>query len=315
MKFSIIVPVYNLENYLEKCLKSIQNQDYENYEVIIVNDGSKDNSQKIIEKFTTIDKRFKCVTQQNKGVGVARNTGLSLIKGDYLIFVDGDDYIESQLLSKLNESLKKNPVDLLRYECNVVDDKYNFISKKDYLEFQNCKISEVISELVRRNYVETLWSYCFSIEFWKNNNFCFSDVKIHEDFGLMMMILSKCALISCINYHGYNYVQRPNSLTKTEDYEKIKNSIRDMEKLYLNLNDELKKEKVDYTKKVLLTYIAECYSAKGRGLKAEDYKLYINSLKKNMVWKNIYPYNFKKMIKRYVALISNRLYLKLFFND
>ena len=96
-KFSIIVPVYNVENYVDKCIKSILNQTYKNYEVIIINDGSTDNSLNIINKYKN-NKKIKIITQKNKGLSNARNNGMKMATGDYLLFIDSDDYIEDKLL-------------------------------------------------------------------------------------------------------------------------------------------------------------------------------------------------------------------------
>ena len=97
MKFSIVIPVYNVEKYIDKCLKSIINQTYDNFEVIVVNDGSPDNSQVIIDKYVKKDKRFKSYEKKNGGLSDARNYGLEYISGDYLLFIDSDDNIEKDL--------------------------------------------------------------------------------------------------------------------------------------------------------------------------------------------------------------------------
>ena len=95
MKFSIIVPVYNVEKYLKRCLDSIQNQTYDNFEVIIVNDGSPDHSQEIIDEYVKHDDRFLSYQKENGGLSDARNYGVKYATGDYLLFVDSDDYVSS----------------------------------------------------------------------------------------------------------------------------------------------------------------------------------------------------------------------------
>ena len=103
MKFSIVVPVYNVEKYINKALDSILNQTYNNFEVIIVNDGSTDNSQKIIDKYTKLDKRFKSYKKENGGLSSTRNFGIKYTTGDYLLFIDSDDYIEKDYLEQANK--------------------------------------------------------------------------------------------------------------------------------------------------------------------------------------------------------------------
>ena len=107
MKFSIIIPVYNVEAYISKCLDSIKNQSYDNYEVIIVNDGTKDNSVNVIDKYLS-DNRFKLYNKENGGLSSARNYGIKYVTGDYILFIDSDDYIERDLLNNFNNILKNN---------------------------------------------------------------------------------------------------------------------------------------------------------------------------------------------------------------
>ena len=114
---SVIIPVYNVEPYLEQCLDSVINQTYKNLEIICINDGSSDNSLKILEKYQKKDSRIKLINQKNKGLSEARNAGLDVAKGEYIAFVDSDDYLE---LNAYKEAMKvmlqdKNPLILYDY--------------------------------------------------------------------------------------------------------------------------------------------------------------------------------------------------------
>ena len=100
-KISIIVPIYNSEKYLDECLLSIQNQSYTNFEVLLINDGSTDNSNFICEKFVSQDVRFRHFSQENKGVSSARNYGLKEASGEFITFIDSDDYVEANHLEEL----------------------------------------------------------------------------------------------------------------------------------------------------------------------------------------------------------------------
>lgn len=99
--FTVIVPVYNAEEYLDRCIESILNQTFTNYELLLVNDGSKDNSLQILRKFEKIDKRITVFTQENQGVSVARNQGIENAKGEYICFIDSDDWVENDYLENL----------------------------------------------------------------------------------------------------------------------------------------------------------------------------------------------------------------------
>ena len=111
-KISVIVPVYNIGSYLERCVKSITNQSFRNLQIILVNDGSTDDSLQVCEQLRKQDDRITVVTKANQGLGYARNTGLAVATGDYVTFVDGDDYLAPQMLEHLYSRLKKDNSDI-----------------------------------------------------------------------------------------------------------------------------------------------------------------------------------------------------------
>lgn len=113
MKISVIVPVYNSERYIEKCIKSIENQTYQNVELIIINDGSTDGTTEIIEKHRVYNNKIIVVNKKNKGVSFARNSGIELAKGDYLFFLDSDDWLDNDYFEKCVSEIRKNDVDIL----------------------------------------------------------------------------------------------------------------------------------------------------------------------------------------------------------
>ncbi len=312
MKFSIIVPVYNVEKYLDKCLSSIKRQNFNNYEVIIVNDGSSDNSQKTIDKYSKDDNRFKSFITENRGLSEARNYALEKVTGDYILFLDGDDYLNENLLNILNSELQIANVDLVRFSCATVDEDGKLLSKENNLEYRNKETEKIIKELITRDYVETACLYCYKCSFWKKYNFKYAKGKIHEDYGLTPLIIYYSERITSINFIGYYYVQRNNSITKIKDYNKIKKGVYDMYSQYKDIVNKLLVEKNSITKQTILSYVAECAIIKGRQLNNKDLKEYIESLKKDKVVKNISEYNIKKKIKKFIATISIKLYIKIF---
>ena len=117
-RFSIIIPVYNVEKYIKKCLDSVFSQTFKDFEVIIVNDGTKDKSMDIVKNYDA-----KVINQVNQGLSEARNNGVKQAKGEYILFVDSDDYINKNLLLELNKSLSNSP-DLIRFQaCDVIDNE------------------------------------------------------------------------------------------------------------------------------------------------------------------------------------------------
>ena len=123
VKFSIIVPVYNVEMYLGACLDSILNQSYKDFEVIVVNDGTKDNSQDIIDEYVKKDDRIRGFKKKNGGLSDARNFGVGKAKGDYLLFVDSDDDINPLLLENINKEIEKNDPELIRFQIVKVTEE------------------------------------------------------------------------------------------------------------------------------------------------------------------------------------------------
>ena len=164
---SVIVPVYNVENYLEECLESIQNQTYTNIEVIMINDGSTDGSKEICERFCLQDNRFKLVTQENQGLSAARNRGVKESVGQYIMFVDSDDVINTKVIEVLLTCMKTD-VDIV--ECRLTINKEEFyLNKTSTIVFEgnskeailNCiEFKEVkycaFTKLYRREIVESL---------------------------------------------------------------------------------------------------------------------------------------------------------------
>lgn len=303
MKFSIIVPVYNVEKYIDRCLNSIMCQTMKNFEVIIVNDGSPDNSQAIIDKYVKNDKRFKCYIKDNGGLSDARNYGLQYVTGDYLLFIDSDDYIEKDLLNNIFLKVKKKKYDVIRYSLNVVDEEGNNIKDVVSVSSDSDDKDVIIEEIVKNDYVEPAWLYAYKTSFFVKNKFMYPIGKIHEDFGLTLIILSKASSIGILSFLGYNYVQRENSIMSNKDYVKIKKRVMDFFEHHINNKKILGDTYVD---RLLLSYSASCTISKGRELEKDDLDLYVKMLKDNKVVNDIYSNTLKRKIK--VVLL--KLFLK-----
>lgn len=294
MKFSIIVPVYNVQAYLNKCLKSIEEQTYKNFEVIIVNDESPDNSQKIIDKYAKKDKRFIGYNKKNGGVSSARNYGLKKVTGDYLLFIDGDDYIDKYLLERLNNELEKQNYDMIRFSYSKVDELGNTIKEISIKEVNKDKNS-VIEEILNNDLVDVMWLYTYNVDFFKKHKFTFTEGRIHEDYGLILLILSAAKTIKIMNYQGYFYVQRENSIMNSITYDKLKRRVDDFYYFYLNHKKELKDSYVD---KLLLSFSASCMIVKCNELNDEDLEEYLKLLRKNKTIDDIYGNTLKRKLKK-----------------
>ncbi len=204
MNLSIIIPVYNVEPYIEKCLESVyaQNVPFETYEVIVVNDGTKDNSMSIVNKYALQYSNITIINQENKGLSQARNAGLKIANGEYIWFIDSDDWIEKDILKNLYQLIDKYEADVYATPLNRVKDDINIghdfsitddilIKGKDYL-FKKLPYGAAPRFILKRNFLLVK-----SLEFHPN--------LLHEDgeFGARMLYLANNIYI--ISNSIYNY--------------------------------------------------------------------------------------------------------------
>ena len=211
-KVSVIVPVYNVEQYLEKCLNSLVNQDFSDYEIIIVNDGSLDNSEKIINKYKKQYKFVKAYKKKNGGLSSARNYGLKYAKGEYISFIDSDDWVESNMLKEMYEKAISQNFDIV-----VSDIKYIY---KDHDMIVTSKVDKdlLTKEDIRKNMIDFFPTACNKI-FKKE---LFDKVKfkvgfLYEDVEFMYRLFPHLNSIGVIKESYYNYLQRENAITSTFD--------------------------------------------------------------------------------------------------
>ncbi len=298
MKFSIIVPIYNVEEYLDRCLKSILLQSYKNYEVLMISDKSNDNSDSIAKKYENKDKRFKRIYKENTGLAKAKNIGIDNAKGDYILFVDGDDHIDKDLLSILSNEIGDN--EIVRFQVQeILNNKPIKYREKP---FKSCNGTEAFEKISKYHFIEPSWAYAYSLKFWKNNKFKFMNGCIAEDFGLTPLIISKCNKIKSISYIGYNYVQRDNSLMNEIEYSKKLDKMNDMIKQAKYLYKHIDENEYFYRfiNSSLVTYMTS--------LKYVDYKKYMNELKKYDLFKYVENDNFKRKVKKFLIKLNPYVY-------
>ena len=307
IKYSIVVPIYNVEKYLEKCLDSIKNQTYQNFEVIMVNDGSTDKSSKIMKEFA-LDSRFISYDKENGGLSDARNYGIEKAKGDYLILIDSDDYIEKDLLLQISRKLQENKYDIIRFGLNIVNEKGDIIKAIKNLNYSGNNLDVAIQKIITSEYVEPAVLYAYNLQFWKNNKFKYHINKIHEDYGLTPYILSKAKKIGFLDFTGYNYVNRENSIMNQIEYSKIIKRVNDFKEQYVWL---IKKIKPDSKKnKLIVSFISEALVYKARELNDQDRPEMIKFIKKEKIINNIYALNMKKFFQKQYLKLNLEKHLK-----
>ncbi|MBX9987787.1 glycosyltransferase family 2 protein [Priestia aryabhattai] len=260
---SIIVPVYNVEAYLERCINSILNQTYRHLELIAINDGSTDGSLRILEKMAKTDERIVIHTKKNGGQASARNLGLKCIQGDYVIMVDSDDYIQENLIERCLTTIKETNCDL------VLFDRYNINEKgeKKYFSAGNgTTMTDACSAPWNKFYKADLWKgYFFPEGFW------------YEDLGIVPVIIAKAKKIVNINEPLYLYdVSREGSQTNQIKINKLLDVKYMLDNVYKEITDlgliEKKKdelEKLYIEHLVYITILVKVTKVKERKIRAE----------------------------------------------
>lgn len=220
---SVIVPVYNVEKYLDRCVQSIINQSFSNIEIILVDDGSTDNSGTICDNYKALDQRIIVIHKENGGLSDARNCGLDIAKGEYIGFVDSDDWLDLDYYSTLYEIAKID-------DSDVVSCLYTRTSGSDSLKkYGECQTSFLHGEEALSVFLESAikggvtWVPCWSKIYKKSiiQNVRFRKGKIYEDVIYNWEILNMNIKMSCTNYSGYFYFVNQNSITKSKFSEKM----------------------------------------------------------------------------------------------
>ena len=231
IKFSVILPAYNVENYLEQAVDSVLNQNYKNWELIIVNDGSTDQTLKKAKSFK--NNNIKVFSTKNKGVANARNVGLKNATGDYVVFLDGDDYLEPWLFKQINTLVKKNS------NVDAFIGTFNCIKEQDYFKYlrpeilekkriNDCSHEQILEYIYEIRLIFTVWRFIVKRSFIEENKLFFEPKILHEDEDWVARMLVYARNFYCITKPFYNYRIRENSIMRNTSFEyfKLKNDSR-----------------------------------------------------------------------------------------
>lgn len=264
---SIIVPIYNCEKYLEKCIKSLINQTYKDLEIILINDGSTDNSYEICKKYKKIDKRIKIINNNNKGVSYSRNQGIKIAKGDYITFVDADDYIETNTYQKVLSKFS-NEIDFIRYNTKHIDNK-NF-DKLYELKDKIIDIKQNEKRLFQHFFTKKNNIPCFSVLLVIKKDIAkkiFFNEKLaileDADFYLQLFNNSKTGLFLDLKKYNY-YINYESAMHNEKYYERNIFSIieanKSIMKQLIQLDDAKLKKKINSTHlDKILNFLSELY--------------------------------------------------------
>lgn len=334
--FSVVLPIYNVEKYLNRCIESIITQDFDDYELILVDDGSYDNCPKICDDWCKKDSRIRVIHKDNAGLGMARNTGIDNARGKYIFFFDSDDYILPGLLSDVFNNICKTSCDAVFFGMKRISDTGKELAllvpnpEKDFYDNKNEIMNKLFPDFLamnphtgRRSWLRiSVCTCCLSMEFLKQNKLRFVSEReyISEDIYFYIEMFSKLRSVVLLKNIYYVYYQNAGSLTfsyKSDRYERTNKFYSDMDCLI---------KKLGYDKEVNIRMQAVYISAMMSVLKMEAanmrnvgyIKAYqgfrnkcLNQQLQNAV--NMYPKTYmKRTWKIFCMCISKKIIIALF---
>lgn len=237
---SVIIPVYNVETYLERCLKSVIDQTYKELEIIIINDGSTDGSEKICRKWENLDNRITLINKRNEGLGPARNLGIKRAKGEYVAFIDSDDWWEKDAVEKLMEAATGNAADIvyMNFFFSEWDDISGEIVEREFVQycmFEGVTSIDEMPELLFQPDAR-MWSKLFCRSLFTNNNI-YMPAHPYEDFPVMPLLLLKAKRICQVHKPLYHYLyKRSGNLTGNRENHRY--IVCGIEELYQKFEEE-----------------------------------------------------------------------------
>lgn len=320
IKISVIIPIYNGEKFIEKCLNSILNQTLKDIEVIVVNDGSTDNSYEIINKI--VDNRLILISKKNEGVSSARNQALKIAKGKYILCIDSDDWIETNYLEDVYLKAEIERLDIV-----VTDYYYDKQDKSYYMKDLVLNDDEIISG---KKYIEIFFkknlkgfncNKLIKSSLFKINRIYYNEeVNMMEDMLFLIKILNYSKKVGKLNKAYYHYLQHEKNATRKINLKHLKSIENVFNELHLNFKEQLEllqiiKEKEIYSlcwaffnndRKVGINYFYDNYISKIKKIKNKKIE---ENLKNKILIKSIqiFPYKFTINIWKQIYFIKNTL--------
>ena len=214
MKVSVIIAAYNIEKYIQRCIKSVLNQSEREIEIIIVNDGSTDNTLNIINKVNELDDRIIVINKKNQGLIEARKTGLKYANGEFILFLDGDDWLESNCIEELYKTANDKKADVVLYNAYMAYDDRKEIFNTFIENFIDDIKKNPVKNLLLLNISPTIWSKFIKKSFLEENNIEFpQNISYAEDLAAVLNIFINKPKIVCNEKRLYNYYQRNDSIS------------------------------------------------------------------------------------------------------
>ena len=312
-KVSIIITAYNSETTISKCIDSVIKQTMQDFELIVVNDGSTDNTElEVIKHRAELGSKLKYYYKENTGVADTRNYGLERATGDYITYIDSDDYIDTNLLAEQEKNMNSN-IDVIKYKLTQVETNGKTICKIDGPVFNVKPGQDAFNELFYQDIlIDTPCIYLFRRQYFIDNNFRFLAGTVHEDFGLIPIVIANAKSVVSTNVYGYYYVQSPNSIMRNNKLEKIVKRAEDSFLHYDNMLKTIQKQSLTaFTKENMKLYYTNSILLKIKGLPSDLQSYFLKEFYKRKMNKNIKVRNMKQLLKRILISISPKLYFKL----
>jgi len=305
-KVSIVVPIYNVESYLERCIQTLLNQTLKDIEIILIDDGSPDHCPQICNEYAQKDSRIKVIHKKNAGLGYARNSGLEIARGKYLAFVDSDDYVEANMYEILYNKIKDSNSDVVF--CNYKENYGNgyYVEKKDFTQemifleddindFSLDSIASAPGIKKERKFAFSVWRGLFRNDIIKKNNLQFVSERryVSEDIPFLLDYFHYCKKITFIPHILYVYTQtNQTSLTRLLSKEKIEATVN----LYYLLNKKMQNTdtaKERTTRMLIGIFRTYSYQICRNKTNLLNKIAQIKVLNSHPIWKEIYsyPYN------------------------
>ncbi len=290
---SVIVPVYNVEEYLDRCVNSLVRQTYKNLEIILIDDGSTDNSGKKCDEWAQMDNRIKVIHKENGGVSSARNIGLDNATGNYISIVDSDDYLELTTYDDVNNIIDKYDIDIVRFQYRKELNKYKQCSSNSIqglISYENDK-SEILDLFLKKHEFGAVWCSVFKKNIINNIRFL-KDLKFGEDYYFYLITILNSNSMYIMSDCYYHYVCNSDSVTQKFDLDKMMISFENHYRVDVLVYEEIVKSRYDTYKKSCL----ECtYNITVNLLKTLAYNVNYHTYKKFI--KDLQEKNFYKKYK------------------
>lgn len=290
---SVIIPVYKVEQYLDRCVKSVVDQTYKNLEIILIDDGSPDNCPQMCDKWEKSDFRIKVIHKKNGGLSSARNTGIEIAKGKYIAFVDSDDYIQKEMYEKLYEAIEKYKADMAICNFLCVDEEGHSINRENLNKAIKNEIMYGQEILTKRIWEKQGWHWVvawprlYSCKLFENIRFPVG--KLHEDEFIAHLLWNKCKKVICVEEAYYNYVQRTDSITNEKySVKRLDSAEAFLERLRFMIDNNYSEESIHSCYNLYYSVLIEAYrmlNIKDKNVKRRYKEL--QCLYKKIFWKLI----------------------------